>query len=62
MHIYNIFTFNLVIVQETEPNVFGRDEYERKLACRLLIVSQMRKMPKGYALLLLDEAEIYLIK
>lgn len=33
MHIYNSFTFNLVIVQEREANIFGRGEYGTKLAC-----------------------------
>lgn len=34
MHIYNSFTFNLVIVQEREANIFGWGEYGTELACR----------------------------
>lgn len=29
MYNYNIFKLNLVIVHETEPNVFGGDECEK---------------------------------
>lgn len=32
MHIYNIFTFNLLKVQERQPNIFGRGAYGRMLA------------------------------
>lgn len=32
MHIYNIFTFNLLQVQERQPNIFGRGAYGGMLA------------------------------
>lgn len=32
MHIYNIFTFNLLKVQERQPNIFGRGAHDRMLA------------------------------
>lgn len=28
MHIYNIFTFILIVVHKTEPITFGKEEYE----------------------------------
>lgn len=51
MHIYNIFTFTLVIIQETEPNIFGRDWVWEEAGVSTLIMVKIKKVPKLYALI-----------
>lgn len=41
MHIYNIFTFNLLKVQERQPNIFGRGAYERIASLVWLIICKI---------------------